>query len=182
MYISDGKECRAFRRCDAHFTPTTRESEGVSHLVHYADSFAPNNFFDWKHSNGGSLGGRVITLLYLCTQHLKILIIKKYPLFQRNMVAIFLALLREMKNYHYGILISSLKAESAPTPDPYKQGLLKFLNDVLVVMRNLFHPSYFPNDWNTMILLQNRFGVDISILIGKNEHLKNCSSIFLALF
>ncbi|XP_021951267.1 dedicator of cytokinesis protein 2 isoform X4 [Folsomia candida] len=79
-------------------------------------------------------------------------------------VTIFLSLLREMKNYHYGILINSLKAESATTPDPYKQGLLKFLNDVLVVIKNLFHPSYFMPDWNTMILLQN------SIVLTALEH------------
>lgn len=77
------------------------------------------------------------------------------------MVAIFLSLLREMNNYEFEILtilINSLKAEvhSAHAPTPPKQSLLKFLNDILVVMKNLFNKSYFPSDWNEMILLQNQ--------------------------
>ncbi|CAL8078440.1 unnamed protein product [Orchesella dallaii] len=88
-----------------------------------------------------------------------------------NMVAIFLSLLREMNSYQFEILtilINSLKAERTPEhimiPGPPKQSLLKFLNDVLVVLKNLFHKSYFPPDWNEMVLLQN------SVVIGAFEH------------
>lgn len=75
------------------------------------------------------------------------------------MVAIFLSLLREMNNYQFeifNILINSLKAEDTVGQIHPKQSLHKFLNDILVVLKNLFHKSYFPPDWSEMILLQNR--------------------------
>lgn len=76
---------------------------------------------------------------------------------QGNMVAIFLSLLREMNSYQFeivNILIKSLREETGQIHP--KQSLLKFVNDILVVLKNLFHKTYFPPDWNEMILLQNR--------------------------
>lgn len=64
-----------------------------------------------------------------------------------------------MNSYHFEILnmlIRTLKSEIIPGQIHPKQSLLKFLNDILVVLKNLFHKSYFPSDWNEMVLLQNR--------------------------
>ena len=79
-------------------------------------------------------------------------------LFQGEMVANLLSFFRMMNVRHYAILISSLKGDlNHSSSRPYKEELLKFLNDVLVVMKNLFSKPYFPADWSEMILLQNRY-------------------------
>lgn len=75
------------------------------------------------------------------------------------MVSIFLSLLREINSYQFEILtifVNSMKVEIPVAQGPPKQSLLKFLNDILVILKNLFHKSFFPSDWNEMILLQSR--------------------------
>jgi len=112
----------------------------------------------------GTLGDNdhlAVSIQYILFQYRSLQKIKYFGIsLQGNMVAIFLSVLREMTSYHYSVFVNILKSETGverDLRDPYKQGLLKFINDVLVVMKNLFRNSYFPHDWNAMILLQNRY-------------------------
>jgi len=72
------------------------------------------------------------------------------------MVAILLALFREMGEHHYGVLINHFKYDEGAKDLLPKQKLSGFINDVLVVMKSFFHTSYFPKDWSQMTILQNR--------------------------
>ena len=63
-----------------------------------------------------------------------------------NMVAILIAILRQMTPYHYTQYINHFET---------RDDLTDFLMEILIVFRDLVR-VVFPKDWNEMILLQNR--------------------------
>lgn len=66
---------------------------------------------------------------------------------QGNFVAVMMAILSQMTEHHYKIYIESF---------PYRCDLQDFLTEILMVLRNLITKNVYRDDWNDMILLQNR--------------------------
>ena len=78
-----------------------------------------------------------------------------------NLVAILVAILRQMTPYHYNQYINHFAT---------RHDLTDFLMEILIVFRDLVK-IVFPKDWNEMILLQNRYLIDISLSIQSRFNL-----------
>ena len=81
------------------------------------------------------------------------------------------SILRQMTDSHYQRYIDHF---------PTTIDLTDFLMEILMVFRNLVNSNVFPNDWNEMIMLQNRYCFKIlrSLIInlGNFQYLFNWKS------
>ena len=69
-------------------------------------------------------------------------------LFQGNLVAVFVSIIRQMKPLHFKQCIEQFKDD--------RGALLDFLMQILMVITDLVSKTVFSSDWSEMIMLQNR--------------------------
>lgn len=85
---------------------------------------------------------------------------------QGNFVAVMMAILSQMTEHHYKIYIESF---------PYRCDLQDFLTEILMVLRNLITKNVYRDDWNDMILLQNRCKIRFFFCLSHVQTLKTIS-------
>ena len=69
-------------------------------------------------------------------------------LFQGRLVAVMIAIFRQMTAYHFEVYITHFVTVT---------DLLDFLMEILLVFKDLVSKPVYPKDWCEMIMLQNRY-------------------------